>query len=351
MPRKVLITDVVVEPDYEAAVLGDDVTIAVVEEQGEHASDAAYSEAEALMCYHTLEFDPEVIRKLTSCQIISRVGVGFDNLDLQAAADLGIVVCNVPDYGTNEVADHAIGLMLAMTRGIPQINESTRNGAYDFGVLGPLPRLWGMKFAVIGLGRIGTAAALRAKAFGLDVCFYDPYLSDGVDKSLGMTRYTDLYELANEADIISLHAPATVETRGMVNAKFLAAMKHDAYLINTARGPIVDVDAVGDAMKGGRLRGVAIDVWPTEPPADEALMVAWRAREEWTDRLLVTAHAAFYSGAGMREIREKAAMEIHRVFTGVTPRNCVNAHLLEHARVGDAMLGEIKKLSQGPPTG
>ena len=214
-----------------------------------------------------------------------------------------------------------------------------------------MPRLWGRKFAVVGLGRIGTAAALRAKPFGLDVCFYDPYLPDGVDKALGITRYTDLYEMVAAADIISIHTPLTAETRNLVNAEFVATMKDDAYLINTARGPIVDVDAVGDALKAGRFGGVGIDVWPTEPPQDEALMTAWRAREPWTDRLLVTAHAAFFSGAGIREIREKATIEVKRVLNDEPPRNCVNVDLLTHARIGDEMLAMVKRLKQGPPPG
>jgi lactate dehydrogenase-like 2-hydroxyacid dehydrogenase len=351
MPFKLLITDVVFEPDIEQEILGDGVEISTETVEGQHAPDAVYSAADALMCYHTLEFPPEIIRKLTNCKIISRVGVGYDNICLQTAADMGILVCNVPDYGTNEVADHAIGLMLALCRGIPQINEATRKGGYDFAAFGKLPRLWDRKFAVVGLGRIGTATALRAKAFGLDVCFHDPYLPDGVDKALGITRYTDLYEMVAAADIISIHTPLTVETRNLVNAEFVATMKDDAYLINTARGPIVDVDAVGDALKAGRFGGVGIDVWPTEPPQDEALMTAWRAREPWTDRLLVTAHAAFFSGAGIREIREKATLEVKRVLNDEPPRNCVNVDLLTHARIGDEMLARVKRLKEGPPPG
>lgn len=351
MPFKVLITDLVFEPDIEQEVLGDGVEISTETVEGQHAPDSVYNAADALMCYHTLEFAPETIRKLTNCKIISRVGVGYDNICLQTAADMGILVCNVPDYGTNEVADHAIGLMLALCRGIPQISEATRKGGYDFAAFGKLPRLWERKFAVVGLGRIGTATALRAKAFGLDVCFHDPYLPDGVDKALGITRYSDLYEMVAVADIISIHTPLTVETRNLVNAEFVATMKDDAYLINTARGPIVDVDAVGDALKAGRFGGVGIDVWPTEPPQDEALMTAWRAREPWTDRLLVTAHAAFFSGAGIREIREKATLEVKRVLNGEPPRNCVNVDLLTHARIGDEMLARVKRLKEGPPPG
>jgi len=244
MPFKVLITDLGFEPDIEQEILGDDVEISSETVEGQHAPDSTYNAADALMCYHTLEFTPEIIRKLTSCKIISRVGVGYDNICLQAAADMGILVCNVPDYGTNEVADHAIGLMLALCRGIPQINEATRGGDYDFAAFGKLPRLWGRKFAVVGLGRIGTAAALRAKPFGLDVCFYDPYLPDGVDKALGITRYTDLYEMVAAADIISIHTPLTAETRNLVNAEFVATMKDDAYLINTARGPSMSTRSV-----------------------------------------------------------------------------------------------------------
>jgi len=185
---------------------------------------------------------------------------------------------------------------------------------------------------IIGLGRIGTATALRAKAFGMRVVFYDPYIPDGQDKALGVTRCYELADLLAQADVVSIHTPLTSETRGMANAAFFSMLKPGAIFINTARGAIVDLDALTEALRSGQVGAAGLDVLPQEPPdPDHPLIRAWRARESWIAyRLIITPHAAFYCEEAYREMRMKAALEAKRVLAGQKPRNCVNEAWLQN---------------------
>jgi len=194
-------------------------------------------------------------------------------------------------------------------------------------------RVRGNCFGVIGMGRIGTATARRARAFDMPVLFYDPYVPDGQELALGFERTRNLDDLLERADVVSLHAPLTDETRRMINATTLARMRKNAILINTARGAIVDIDALYEALKGGRIAGAALDVLPQEPP-DPAhpLMRAYSANESWlAGRFLLSPHAAFYSAAGMADLRRKPLQTVVAYLTEGKLRNCVNAALLaEH---------------------
>ena len=200
-----------------------------------------------------------------------------------------------------------------------------------------LHRLRGSTLGIVGMGRIGTATALRAKPFGIDVAFYDPYVPDGTDKALGLTRHETLEGLLAVSHLISLHTPLTTETRSMVDGAFLGSIRSGATLVNTARGGILDLDAVEAALRDGRLRAVGLDVLPEEPPpaASHPLIRAWRNREEWlTGRMLVTPHAAFFCEGSFEEMCRKAAQEAIRVLEGDTPRNWVNRrHFEERGRV------------------
>ncbi len=206
----------------------------------------------------------------------------------------------------------------------------TRNcagqGPWYYTEVAPLHRLRGRVFAIVGLGRIGTAIALRAKAFGLDVVFYDPYLPDGRDKSLGIRRAESLAELLRQANLVSLHCPLTEETRHLINAQTLALLPKGAYLVNTARGAIVDTAAIPDVLASGQLAGAAIDVLPNEPPNDnDPLIRAWRDPEHPAHhRLIINPHSAFYTEQGFCEMRTKGAEAVHRVLLGQPLRNVVN---------------------------
>ena len=260
--------------------------------------------------------------------------MGFDNVDLKTAGERGIAVSNVPDYGTTDVADHAIALLLGFFRGIYAYADSVINNQWDWHNAGILRRLCGSTLGIIGLGRIGTATAMRAKGLGMKVFFYDPHLVEGVDKSLGIGRCYELKELLNQSDAVSLHTPLTEETKGMANGDFFNAMKKGSVFINTARGQIVDPNALYDALKSDHLAAAGVDVWPTEPPPDsDPLINAWRSREPWIKhRFIHTPHSAFYCQEAWEELRVKGAMEVKRVLNGERPRACVNSEWLVDPR-------------------
>ena len=286
-----------------------------------------WENCDAILVWHHIQIDKEIIKKLKKCKVIVRIGVGFDSVDISVAKEKGIVVCNVPDYGTNDVADHSIALMLSLARGLEKYNyEAKYNEKWKWNVAGELRRLTGSTMGIIGLGRIGTATALRAKAFGMNIIFYDPYVSDGKDKSLMITRYGNLDELLAISDIVSLHTPLTSETLSMANKSFFDKMKSSAILINTARGQIFNIDDLYDALKSNIIKAVGTDVLPIEPPEKtHPLIKAWRNDKKWlSGRLLITPHSAFYNRESFIEMREKAALEAKRVLEGFEPFNQVN---------------------------
>ncbi|MCS6864310.1 MAG: C-terminal binding protein [Gemmataceae bacterium] len=312
----------------EREILGDVAEIVSLGASREEELCGHVENADALMIYHNIAISERTISQLRQCKLIIRCGVGFDNVACAAARACGIPVANVPDYGTEEVADSAIGLMLALTRGIALLNRRLQRHAGEWSYMQavPLSRLRGRAFGIIGLGRIGTAAALRAQALGMDVVFYDPYVRDGYDKALGIRRVETLEELWPQVFVLSLHCPLTEETRHIVDARALAAMPRGCYLVNTSRGATVDTAAIPDAIRRGHLAGAGIDVLPSEPPPpDDPLVVAWRdPNDPCHDRVILNPHAAFYSEEGLLEIRVKAARTVRRALLGEPIRNVVN---------------------------
>jgi D-3-phosphoglycerate dehydrogenase/C-terminal binding protein len=284
--------------------------------------------ADAVMMYHNLSISRRTIERLERCKLIVRCGVGIDNVDHAFARTRGIAVANVPDYGTEDVADTAIGMMLAMVRGINQYNVRLRDrpDPWMYTVTVPLRRLRGRVFGIVGLGRIGTAAAVRAKALGMDVVFYDPFKPDGWDKATGSRRAESVQELFAQSHVLSLHCPLTPETAGIVNAESLEWLPRGSYLVNTARGGVVDTSALPAALASGRLAGAAIDVLVQEPPRpDDPLLVAWRdPGHPAHERLIVNPHAAFYSEEGLLDMRTKGTEACRRALLGLPLRNVVN---------------------------
>jgi D-3-phosphoglycerate dehydrogenase/C-terminal binding protein len=312
----------------EREVLGDVADVAALDAYSEADLTGRIEDADAIMLYHNVGMSAGAIARLTRCKLIVRCGVGFDNVDRVFARDRGIPVANVPDYGTEEVADSAIGMMLALTRGIHLFDSALRrkSGPWSYTQAAPLYRLRGRVFGVVGLGRIGTAAALRAKALGMDVAFYDPYRPDGYDKALGVRRVEALPDLLAQAFVTSLHCPLTEGTRHIIAAREIAQMQKGSYLVNTARGGCVDLSAVPDAIRSGQLAGAAIDVFPNEPPPDDhPLMTAWRdPADPCHDRVIINPHSAFYSEEGLRDMRVKGAEACRQALLGKPLRNVVN---------------------------
>ena len=331
----VLMPDVIINPDLEMTVFDEQFQMLTpnVSKVDDVPLDMLRN-ADAIMGWHTLEYDSTLIKQLDNCKLIIRIGVGFDNVDLKTAGELGIAVSNVPDYGTTDVADHTIALLLGFFRGIYAYADSVINNQWDWHNAGLLKRLCGSTLGIIGLGRIGTATAMRAKGLGMNVLFYDPYLVEGADKSLGIGRCYELNELLAQSDAVSLHTPLTDETRKMANEDFFHAMKPGSIFLNTARGQIVDPGALYDALKSNHLSAAGVDVWPTEPPPDSDLLIkAWRSGEPWIKyRFIHTPHSAFYCQEAWQELRTKGAMEVKRVLHGEKPRACVNREWLVNPR-------------------
>jgi len=317
------------EPDLEQAVFGSDAILHIhrAETAGE-IPPVLWRECDAIICFDIV-IDAATIESFGRCRQIVRAGVGFDQIDISAAAARSIPVCNTPDYGTTDVADHAIAMMLALTRGVVAFNDALKidpAGGWDFLRSPTVRRLAGLTFGVLGLGRIGTAAALRAKVFGMDVVFFDPYRPSGTELGLGLRRVDHVEDILSQADVLSIHTPLTKETENLINAETLAMMRSDAILVNTARGPIVDTAALLAVLRDGRIAAAALDVLPVEPPVPgDPLVDAWRGGEPaLSGRLILSPHAAFYSPSSLIDLRTKSAKVALDYLEGGRLRNCVN---------------------------
>jgi D-3-phosphoglycerate dehydrogenase/C-terminal binding protein len=330
MPRfRVVVADFIVdELRPERETLGDIADLEMLNAHSESDLAGRVETADAIMMYHNIAITRTTIARLEQCKLIVRCGVGFDNVDHRFARERGIPVANVPDYGTEEVADSAIGLMLSLTRGIAFLNNRLQRGEGGWAYMqaAPLHRLRGRVFGIVGLGRIGTATALRARALGMDVAFCDPYKQDGCDKALGLRRVEKLEDLLAQSFVLSVHCPLTPETRNLIDERAIELLPRGSYLVNTARGAIVDAAAIPQAIRSGRLAGAAIDVLPQEPPPeDHPLLVAWRDKNDpCHDRVIVNPHAAFYAEEGLLDMRVKGAQACRRALLGEPLRNVVN---------------------------
>ncbi len=327
--KTILIPDHIVnETRIEEEIFGKDYkVIAISSNSKKKISDKVWKRCHGILLWHHIELDKQIIDKFDNCEVIVRIGVGFDNVDLKSAKNKNIIVCNIPDYGTNDVADHAVGLMLSLSRGINKYNHEVKyNNKWEWGSAGKLKRLSESTIGIIGFGRIGVAMALRAKSLGMKIIFFDPYVPDGKDKSLLVSQCQTIDELLELSDVVSIHTPLTNETDSMVDSNFLNKMKKTAILINTARGQIFDLDDVYHALKSNVIQGIGTDVLPIEPPdQNHPLIKAWRNNDEiFIGRLIITPHCAFYNQESFIEMRTKAAEEAFRVLNGIKPKNCVN---------------------------
>jgi len=258
----------------------------------------------------------DIIRELTRCRVIARFGIGVDNVDIATATEMGIAVTKVPDYCIEEVSDHALALLLALARKIPLSNQQTHAGEWKMAAVVPIHRLRGSTLGLIGFGQIPQALAPKAQALGLNIITYDPYVSDETVASFGV-RCVGFEELLSSADYISIHAPLVPETHHMFNQDVFRQMKPAAFLVNTARGPLVDEEAMAQALDEGQLAGAALEVLSQEPPpADMPL----RGRPD----VILTPHTGFYSVESLDELQTKAAQEVVRVLRGQMPRYPVN---------------------------
>ena len=291
-------------------------------------TDADCAEVEGLMLLRHAAAAEDIAR-FPRLRAIVRMGVGYDKIDRTAAAVRGIMVCNVPDYGTTEVADHAMALALALRRGLFLHHELQRHQppAAWVSITTPLIRRMSVQtFGIVGLGRIGSAVALRAKAFGFKVVFYDPHRPNGSELALGISRAKSLQALLEQSDVLSLHAPLTPETRGMLGLATLSLLPPGAVVVNTARGPIIDLDALATLLRDGRIAAAGLDVLPVEPPVEPVpeLLRAYRARESWLEgRLVITPHSAFHTPQAWDDIRRKSAETMAAALFSNQPQNVI----------------------------
>lgn len=299
--------------DVERGVSGDRLDYIVFDETDPAAiPDEIWRSCDAVLVWHRMKITADVVAKLDRCRLIVRVGVGFDNVDGAACRARGIPLSNVPNYGTTEVADHALALLLHLVRGLGTYEARLKADPVAGFVAEDVPvvrRIRGATFGAIGMGRIGTAVARRAAAFDMKVIYIDPYQPEGHDLGLGLERVRTQEELLRRSDIVSLHVPLSDATRNLMGPAQFAAMKPGSIFINIARGGLVDVDALHDALKSGHLAAAGLDVLPKEPPMPApALIEAWRGNASWlAGRFIVTPHAAFYSEAGYHDMRTFSA--------------------------------------------
>ncbi|MBS1850508.1 MAG: C-terminal binding protein [Acidobacteria bacterium] len=257
----------------------------------------------------------EVISKLKRCKIIVRYGVGVDNVDLEAAKQYGIAVCNVPDYCVNEVADHSMALAMSLVRQLGPVEKRLRSGTWKIVPVGPMPACREMLFVTAGYGRTAQAVLRRAKAFEFQVAACDPFTPDSVLQEHGVRRLS-AEEMFAQADVLSLHCPLSAETRHLVNAQRLAQMKRTAILVNTARGELIDTQALADALNRGLIAYAGLDVFEKEPlPPEHPLFGCANAQ--------LTSHVAWFSESSLPTLRRLAAEEAVRGLQGVTLRHRV----------------------------
>ncbi|NKX92431.1 C-terminal binding protein [Sanguibacter hominis ATCC BAA-789] len=280
---------------------------------------AACADADGILVQYA-RITGELMDRLPRLRVIGRYGVGVDSVDIPAATARGIAVCNVPDYGTESVSDHAIGLTLAVARGIPRLDRGLRAGAFDLPAVRPLYQTRARVFGVLGLGLIGTATARKAAGLGYEVIGYDAAAPDGATEFRGVT-HVSLDELLERSQVLSIHTPLTDETRGMIGYAQLDRMRSDAIIVNTARGGVIDTDALVDALRAGALGGAGIDCHEAEPlPADHPLTTF--------DNVVLTPHLAWYTEESYDELKRRTIENVVDVCSDRAPRNIVNPEVL-----------------------
>lgn len=313
---RVLITDCdhgSVERELE--ILGVHFEVVVAHCRSEDDVIAESAGVEAVLCQYA-PVTARVLDALTDCRVVVRYGVGFDNIDVAAARDRGIWVANVPDYGVEEVADHAVALAYDLLRGVSRLNLTVRDGRWDYRAVRPLHRISGLAIGVVGHGRIGSAFTRRMHALGATVQVADARELPGGELPEGV-RQVPLTRLLASSDLVSLHVPAPADGGVLLGPTEFGLMRDGAYLVNTARGALVDEGALLAALNAGRIAGAALDVLQHEPPGDHPLLRH--------DRVVVTPHSAWYSEQAFRSLKDDAAWEVVRVLSGAAPRSPVNA--------------------------
>jgi D-3-phosphoglycerate dehydrogenase len=323
---KVVLTDYVWESlDVERKLLGELADLVPLKTKTPDEFIAEAADCDALLNTYAGPITAEVMARMPKCRIIARYGIGVDTIDLDAATDAGIIVTNNPTYCIEEVAEHTMALLLACARKVPRYDRLVRGGRWEVPPGKPMFRLTGRTLGLVGFGNIARQVALRAAAFGMRVLYADPFVQEAPPSV--PAKKVELAELLSQADFVSLHPPLTPETRKMIGDEALARMKPTAYLINCARGPVVDTDALVRALDARTIAGCALDTIDPEPLPDVHPL---RGR----DNVVVTPHVAWYSEQALVSLQAGAPAEVRRVLTGEWPVNVVNRTVKGRNRAG-----------------
>lgn len=305
---KIAITDYIESLSFEREVLGDLVGMDVGDD------------TEVLMVWHKT-IDKNYVNKLPNLRGVQRYGVGYDNIDVDFLKSKNIVVCNNPDYGIDEVSDTTVAMILNIARGVSKYNAKAKNyfNSWQENTDPIIKRNSEVTVGVIGAGRIGGSVILKCNALNFKTVFYDKYKESGYEKLLSSQRVNGLKELLNISDIISIHTPLNVETKGIINQGFIQEMKENASLVNTARGGLFeDCDLLFNSLLNKKIDQLAVDVLPEEPPLPGKLIDAWRNSESWLNgRLIINPHTSYFSLQSIKEMRIKAAENALRIYKGV----------------------------------
>lgn len=270
----------------------------------------------------------KILAALPKCKVVSRYGIGVDTIDAEAATDLGVVVCNVPAYCIHEVSDHALALMLSLSRRIVKANNQIKKGGWDFSLLTPIFPAQKCTVGIVGLGNIGKCFAQKVKALGYTCIATDPYIDAQIFIELGV-KQVSLPELLKSSDVVSLHVPLTEETHHLIGVQELEMMKPTAILINTARGKIVDQEALAHALKSSTIAGAGLDVLEAEPPAPRDPVVG-------LENAIITPHIAYYSEESIVRLRSITTRSAIAVLQGVMPYAVVNPEVLKRIKLKES---------------
>lgn len=318
--QKVLITDYEFDSLKEEISVfeGMDVELVAVQCVSEDDVIAAAKDAVGIINQYA-PITRRVIEQLDRCKVISRYGIGVDTVDVQAASEKGIIVSNVTDYCWDEVSDHTLALMMACARKVVELNHAVKNGNWDFNIGVPIFRLRGRILGLVGFGNIPQLVAKKAQAFGLQVIAYDPFIPTEVAHQLGV-KLLSLEEVCELSDYVSIHAPLNERTKGMISTAQFTAMKKEAFLINTARGPIVDEKALVKALEQGDIAGAGLDVLEKEPISKNHPLIE-------LDNVILNPHVAWYSEESQSVLKRKTAENVANVLMGKLPYYMVNRNL------------------------
>lgn len=320
---KVLLTDTYLgEPSFERALLDAEGIELIVAPDASAETLASFEVEGILNC--VARVPKTVITGIPGLKVIARYGIGVDNIDLAAATEAGVLVCNVPDYSIDEVATHALGMILSFARQLHAYHDKVASGSWEWRTTPELRRTSNLTVGVVGFGRIGSLLAQKAKAVGYKVIAHDPFLDASSIRQLGVEPVT-LEQLLDRADFVSLHVPLTSDTTHLMNQATLALMKPSAYLVNAGRGRLVDTNALIDALESNKLAGAGLDVFEEEPlPSASPL--------KGHAKILHTPHSAWFSREALDEAREKAVANVVAALRGKRPKNLINPEVLERGR-------------------